>query len=167
MGMPSFGTWTFFTLCITIALYWVGIPSSLTYVLGVNPSHGQAYGPDGNPVYGGKPFEQTTFLQRLGQLFSTNSGIAALIGFFLAGVAVSALTGFSSMYFVPVIILLFITNFTAMPITNELLAPACINTTTECVGTSGGVPEFIYYPMLLLFNIVSLMASISFIRGGV
>ena len=162
-----FFAYTLLTLCIAISLWFFQMPTPITYVLGVSNT-GQAFDPTGKAVYGGKPMEQSDFLQKIGQLFSTTDGIARLIGFVLAGVALTALTGFSSMYFVPVILLLFITNFVAMPISQDVLAPNCINNIdpAACMA-NGAMPAFIFYPLLLIFNVLTVMACISFIRGGV
>ena len=163
-----FFAYVLLTLCIAISLWFFQMPTPITYVLGVTHS-GQAYDPTGAAVYGGKPMEMTNFLQNIGKLFSTTDGIARLIGFVAATVALTSLTGFSSMYFVPVILLLFIVNFVAMPISQDILAPSCINNIDPalCMTQSNGLPAFIFYPLLILFNVLTVMACISFIRGGV
>jgi hypothetical protein len=166
--MIRFGAWVLFCLCVAISLWFFGMPTPLTYVLGLDHTAGQAYAPTGEKVYGGAPFDLTNFLQRIGALLSNTSGIGGLLGLIGGGLVVSALTGFSSMYFVPVVILLFITNFVSMPITSDVLGTNCADANDASTCTqSAGIPVFIYYPLLVIFNFMTIMAAISFIRGGV
>lgn len=170
MGMMGFGTYTLFTMCIAISLFWFNMPTPLTYILGIN-SQGNI-DPTGSQVYAGRPMEQTNFLQKIGQLFSTPTGIAALLAFTATTLAVSALTGFSSMYFVPVVLLIFITNFVSLPIADDVLNPTCVQAADPgaCVAhmnAGDGLPTFLYYPILLIYNIMTVIACIAFVRGGV
>lgn len=162
-----FGAYVMFMLCIGISLWFLGIPTGITYVLGIQPAAGLAYAPTGDAVYGGKPLDLTTFVQRIGQVFTSTNGIAALIGIGTL-LAVSSLTGFSSMYFIPAVLLIFITNFLALPISTDILGTHCTDAGVSSTCTqSAGIPPFIYYPILILFNVLTIMACISFIRGGV
>ena len=166
--MMRFGSYVLFTLCIGISLWFFGMPTSLSYNLGIAPNGGQAFSPTGEPVYGGVPLSATNFIQKIGQIFSNTSSIVSLLGIGVAAIGISALTGFSSMYFIPVVLLVFIFNFIAMPMSSEVLGTVCTSPTDpgSCTQTQG-VPTFIYYPLLIIFNFLTIMSIISFIRGGV
>jgi len=156
-----------FMVCIGIGLWFLGIPTGLTYILGIEPTAGMAFAPTGDAVYGGKPLDLTTFVQRIGQVFTSTNGIAALLGIG-AAIVVSSLTGFSSMYFIPAVLLIFLTNFFALPISSDILGTHCSDATVSSTCTqSVGMPPFIYYPLLIVFNVLTILACTSFIRGGV
>ena len=166
--MIRYGAYVLLCLSIAISFWFFGFQSPLTYVLGINPSIGQAYSPDGSAAYAGQALDTTSFVQRLGQVATSSSEIVKMLGIAAAVVIIASLTGFSSMYFLPIVFLLFITNYVAMPITNNMLGTTCSdpNNSTTCV-SQPGIPAFIYYPMLILMNSLCVMASMSFIRGGV
>jgi hypothetical protein len=153
---------------MSISLWFFGIPTALTYTLGLYPEGGQAYSATNSPVYRGEPIEPMSFLTRLGNLFSNPNGIASIIAIVAASIGIAALTGFSSMYFIPLIMLVFLFNYIAMPLSAGVLGTTCQSETapSNCVEQQG-LPSIIYYPLLLVFNIMTVLACISFIRGGV
>jgi hypothetical protein len=168
--MIRFGAYILLTMSIGISLWFFGITTPVTLILGIQPNGvGGAYDPTGVGVYQGKPFELSNFVQNIGQLMSSTGAITQLLGITAVVIGVTALTGFSSMYFIPVALLLFMVNYVAMPVSSDVLNASCMHATdpTACVNAGGGLPAFIYYPILLIFNMLTIMAIISFIRGGV
>lgn len=166
--MMRFGAYVLFSISIGIALWLFGFTTPLTYVLGIDNNTSTALSPTQQPVYGGKPFDLKAFAERVGRLFSSQVEISKLLMLGLA-IGAAALTGFSSMYFIPVILLLFIVNFVSVPISPEILYPQCADAVNPdaCATEVGGIPYYIRMPMLLVFNTMALMSAISFIRGGV
>ncbi|MEO0272631.1 MAG: hypothetical protein ABIM30_06035 [candidate division WOR-3 bacterium] len=167
-NMMRFGAYVLFSICIGISLWLFGFTTPLTYVLGIDPQTSGATAPTGDAAYGGRPFDLKTFAERIGRLFSSQVEISKLL---LLGVAIgaAALTGFSSMYFIPVILLLFIVNFVSVPISPEIIYAQCAQAQNpdSCAEDIGGLPYTIRMPLLLILNSLALMSAISFIRGGV
>jgi hypothetical protein len=165
-----FGAFVLFMMCVGIAMWFLNFTTPLSYVLGISSTDGQAYSPNGESAYGGKPFEVTGFLERIGQFFSNPSNMGTAIGLLVVTLGLSALTGFSSMYFIPVLLMLFVVNYVVLPVNSDLLAGSCANAAqpNDCVKSIGtGLPEVIYWPLMLIFNVITVMACLSFIRGGV
>jgi len=177
--MMRYGSYVLFLLCLGVGFYLVGMPSPVLYALGGDPSHGTPLDVYNNSVYSGRPLESSTFIQRIGNILSSPSTIGSLV---LILVATAALSGFSSMYFIPVVILLIITNYVALPwgqyfttcntSTDADYYNATYSMTTATAYYQNALEcqtyEVPYYtPLLLFMNIMTVMAAISFIRGGV
>lgn len=68
-----------------------------------------------------------------------------------AGIALVALiTGYSAIYIIPLLILMAILNFVVFPL-GFVLDPT--------------IPEFLKYPIAVFFNLMTVLATVSFIRG--
>jgi hypothetical protein len=94
-------------------------------------------------------------------------GLGALAAAAIGGALVLSVSGFSAIYIIPIFILAFIVNFLVVPISmffDSSCAPVAAGAVQTCVVT-GGIPSIIYYPFLLIFNIITVMAIISFVRG--
>lgn len=79
--------------------------------------------------------------------------MAAILGAFSLGVAALAafVLGYSAIYIIPIFILLAGLTFFVFPLDFVLNA---------------GIPDAVRYPMTLLFNVITVFAVISFIRGS-
>ena len=76
--------------------------------------------------------------------------IGLFLGFLtLAGIATALLTGFSAIYYLPIIFLVSVFTFFIFPFDFILSAPSPLN-----------------YILVAFFNIVMVLAGLSFIRGG-
>lgn len=79
--------------------------------------------------------------------------LAAILGVFSLGVAALAayVLGYSAIYIIPIFLLLAGLTFFVFPLDFVLNA---------------GIPDTIRYPMVLIFNTITVFACISFIRGS-
>ena len=216
-----FGSYILLMFSIAFAFYLFGQQSAIAYVLGTenkqttitsNLTAGESpLDSTGNPVYNNQIIEPTTILQNVGTILSSTLNIQNLVtmGAFLAiAVTAAALTGFSSMYFIPLILLILFVPYLMMPIGMFIDDPAClIWSPTGAIGShdkialeTGAARDYPsdtgnpgsmsptgkyasaaaqysacisktalpYKDVIRLFiNILTVLAFISFIRGGV
>ena len=187
---------------IAFAFYLFGQTSAIAYVLGYNNQ--SPLSTNGEPVYGNQLIDSTNFAQRIGQVLSAPAMMQTLLGLGVATIIIAALTGFSSMYFIPLIILLLISPYLLMPIGMFMQDPACSQYSPNGVigaadayaiahgtarsGNGWSYPNANYASaadqyssclavshnympyadaLRLLLNILTVLAAISFVRGGV
>lgn len=178
-----FGAYVLFLFAFACAFYMFGQKNAIQYVLGdtvtVNGTTISPLDTGGNAVYGGKPLDASTFAQRLISLFSSPSSIAALA--LILGVAgvVTALGGFSSIYFIPMVLVLIISNFVLMPFGSFFVFDQTCSAQvfTQQFNNTSIVSSMLaqcqtaqipfYEPIILFFNIITVLAIVSFVRGGV
>ena len=201
-----FGSYILLMFSIAFAFYLFGQPTAIEYVLGVSrPGYGPggSIGPvraDATPTYNGVVVDPVSILTNAARLLSSTVNIQSLIGLTLLVVTAAALTGFSSMYFIPLVLLILFIPYLLMPVGLFMgNTQACLvfsqsgaigahdfnaiaaNTTrdypdrgfasaaaeyTNCMNNSRY--EMPYRDVIMLFlNIITVLAMISFIRGGV
>jgi len=84
---------------------------------------------------------------------TSNPAMSVLIGMTLVAGTVGALFGgFGSMYIIPMIILAAILNWFVFPL-------------GFIVGT-GVLPDFLSVPLVVVFNVLMILAVVTFVRGG-
>ena len=183
-------------LCIAIAFMLAGKYNALFYVLGVNGQgpgpeatatiDGAATATIPAPGYGGVPVNIKDMGARFITVLTNPTNIGILIGLttLAAGISlVSAgtlggvtqnLTSFAALYFVPILMFFFFANMLIMPVDQYLQQANCpgqytANTdyvTAQSCG-SAQMPGAIYYPLLAIYNILGILALISFFKGGI
>jgi hypothetical protein len=197
-----FGSYVMLMFAIAFAFYMFGQTSAIAYVLGYSDNQ-SPLDSSGNPVFNNQAIESTSFLSRMGQILSSQSSIQTLLGLGVVAIGAAALTGFSSMYFIPLILLVLLAPYLLMPVGMFMDDPSCSiysstgtigsadaeaiahNTTRSGMGWSypstynsaqeefehcvsisqNGLP---YKDVIRLFlNIITILAIISFVRGGV
>lgn len=91
-----------------------------------------------------------TFLQTLASNMVSDNALAGLLGIAVIG-AVALLTGFGAIYIIPLMMLLAFLNFVVFPI-SFIFDPM--------------LPALIKYPIIVFFNIITILAIVSFTRGN-
>jgi hypothetical protein len=92
----------------------------------------------------------SSFLQVLASNMTSDNALGALLGIAVVGAAV-LLTGFGAIYIVPLLMLLAFFNYVVFPI-SFILDPA--------------LPPIIKYPLAVFFNLLTILAIVSFVRGN-
>lgn len=171
--------WTLACVCIAIVFYFLGHTSPVMYAMGIGQTG--ALDTAGNPVYGGKPIDQSTFVQNLGSMLFNPTSMLLLLGIVGIGLVAGAAglfqqaTSFAAIYLVPLFIYVFIMNYVVMPWSMFFVDSSC-DSAAMAAGTltpeqaaacgTNAVPDIIKWPILLLFNFMTVWAAIIFIRGG-
>lgn len=194
-----FGSYILMMFSIAFAFYLFGQPTAIEYVLGIDGPEGPVRA-DATPTYNGVVVDPMSILTNAAQLLSSTVNIQSLIGLVLIVVTAAALTGFSSMYFIPLVLLILFVPYLLMPIglfmgntqaclvfsqSGEIgahdFAAISANTTRDypARGFASAAAEYTncmenskysmpYRDVIMLFlNIITVLAMISFIRGGV
>jgi hypothetical protein len=91
------------------------------------------------------------FLKVIAGNITSDQGLQSLLLIAIAGFAVSLLTGFGAMYIMPLLMLLAFLNYVVFPI--SFIADPLL-------------PAYVKYPLFAFFNIIGILAYVSFIRGG-
>lgn len=92
-----------------------------------------------------------SFITALASNITSSTSLNTLLGIAAVGFAISLLTGFTTIYLVPLIMLLVFLNYVVFPI--SFIADPLL-------------PDFVKIPLFVFFNILTVMAMVSFIRGG-
>lgn len=101
---------------------------------------------------GGDAFEPQGFLGKVAEGTLAPQNAIALLGIgVVATLAVSLVAGYAAIYIIPMAILIMILNFVVYPF-SFIIDPA--------------TPDIIKFPLVVFFNILSILALLSFIRGG-
>lgn len=166
-----FSSYVGLMLCLSLGFYLMGQPSALLYILGCGNS-GTAIDSTGSSTYGCSPISITSMINRMGQMITSLPSQGSLIGLGTAAAAaigtaiLVSVSGFSAIYIIPIFILAFIVNFLVVPVSMFLPAvcsPTAAGTISTC--TANSLPDIIYMPFLLIFNVITVMAIVSFVRG--
>lgn len=131
--------------CITAFLYWMNYTSAVIVFMERGSSTVSIECADG---------DQFCSNTENAEIYKRTSVLGAiLIMISAAGIALVALiSGYSALYIIPAIILIAILNFVVFPM-SFVLDPA--------------IPEIIAYPLAVLFNILTVVAAVAFVRGDV
>ena len=181
--------WTLACVCMGIVFYFLGHTSPVLYILGVG--HAGSLNVNGTSAYNARPIDSGAFATGLGQVLTSSTSLLLLLGIGVLGLTLAAATGllqqvgsFAAIYLIPLFMYLFLMNYVVMPwssffinsncaeitsggaLTTEQQA-ACFGTTQDMnTNTSGSVPDNIKWPILLIFNFMTVWSVVTFIRGG-
>ena len=180
--------WTLACVCIGIVFYFLGHTSPVFYILGVGQEG--ALNTNGTSAYNGRPVDSGAFAVNLGRVLTSSTSMLLLLGIGVLGLTLAAATGllqqvgsFAAIYLIPLFMYLFLMNYVVMPwsmffidsncggVTTGTLTPAqadaCYSSVpAEGTTNSGAVPDNIKWPILLIFNFMTVWSVITFIRGG-
>jgi hypothetical protein len=176
--------WTLACVCIGIVFYFLGYTSPVMYAMGVGQNG--AVNTAGNPAYAGKPIDQAAFVRSLANMLISPTNMLLLAGIVLAGAVAGAAgllqqsTSFAAIYLIPLFMYLFLMNYVIMPWSMFFVDSNCESVSNLTPGNSTLSPEaanacgttafndvgIIKWPILLLFNFMTVWAAITFIRGG-
>jgi hypothetical protein len=92
-----------------------------------------------------------SFVAKLASNITTDTSLQGLIGVAIIGFAVSLLTGFATMYIIPLIMLMVFLNYVVFPI--SFIADPLL-------------PDMVKIPLFVFFNLLGIMAIVSFVRGS-
>jgi len=92
-----------------------------------------------------------SFVRVLASNMTSDNALAAILGIAVIGAA-ALLTGFGAIYIIPLMMLLAFLNFVVFPI-SFIFDPA--------------LPAIIKFPFVVFFNLLTILAIVSFTRGNV
>jgi len=132
-------------LCISITFYWLGYSSAYS---ALKLTYDQQ-----TALTGGSAMDIGAIITFIATQATSNPAMSVLIGMTLVAGTVGALFGgFGSMYIIPMIILAAILNWFVFPL-------------GFIVGT-GVLPDFLSVPLVVVFNVLMILAVVTFVRGG-
>jgi hypothetical protein len=183
--------WTLACVCMGIVFYFLGHTSPVLYILGVGQTG--ALNTNGTSVYNARPVDSAAFAMGLGSVLTSSTSMLLLLGIGVLGLTLAAATGllqqvgsFAAIYLIPLFMYLFLMNYVVMPWSSFFINSNCEGNTATmtpeqaaaCYGTvptdgppsttntGGAVPDAIKWPILLIFNFMTVWSVITFIRGG-
>jgi hypothetical protein len=176
--------WTLFCVCIGIVFLILGHPSPVFYMLGVGQQG--ALNTNGTSVYNAKPVDSAAFVTALGGVLTSSTSMLLLLGIGIIGLSIAAATGllqqvgsFAAIYLIPLFMYLFLMNYVVMPWSMFFVNSNC-DSAAMAAGTltpaqvsacqadpnNVAIPDTIKWPILLLFNFMTVWSVVTFIRGG-
>ena len=90
-------------------------------------------------------------LKTLTQAILSDEGLSILLGVAITGLVATLIGGFGAMYVFPIVMLLVFANYMLFPLSFLL---------------DQSLPEIIKLPLIVLFNLLTLLTIITFVRGG-
>lgn len=90
-------------------------------------------------------------LKTLTKAMLSDEGISILLGVAITGLVATLIGGFGAMYVFPIVMLLVFANYLLFPLSFLL---------------DQTLPDIIKIPLVVLFNLLTLLTIITFVRGG-
>jgi len=141
-----FTNYVFLMMGLTLMLYFMGFTPIVNILAATDPIDSQLYQTTTNP-------DGTTQIDAEATLLNKNVVIGAIVVIAIgAGVAAAFLTGYAITYIIPIIIFMVVLNLFILPI-NFLIDPSI-------------TPEIIAYPVLLIYNTITVLSFVNFVRSG-
>ena len=95
--------------------------------------------------------DAASLLKAIAQNITSDKSLEDLLLISVVGFAALLLTGFGTIYLIPLIMLLTLLNYVVFPI-SFIADPA--------------LPDFVKYPLVVFFNLLTVFAISSYVRGG-
>lgn len=99
----------------------------------------------------GGTMDFVNLLKTLAQAILSDEGISILLGVAITGLVATLLGGFGAMYIFPILMLLTFANYLLFPLSFLL---------------DQSLPDIVKLPLIVLFNLLTLLTIITFVRGG-
>jgi hypothetical protein len=99
----------------------------------------------------GGPMDFVGILKTLAKALLSDEGLSVLLGVAITGLIATILGGFGAMYIFPMLTLLVFANYLLFPLSFLL---------------DQDMPEIVKLPLVVFFNLLTLLTVITFVRGG-